>query len=63
MSNFPIDRNGIRFLVDLPKWADDRAQLQMWIDERENEVVILVIHPEYPPHKYNHAKDEWEPII
>jgi len=62
MSEIPISREGLRFLADFPKWADDRAKVQMWIDDEKHEVVILVIHPDYPPHKFNHATQKWEPI-
>lgn len=62
MSEIPIKIEGLKFLANFPKWADERAKVQMWLDEEKHEVVIIVIHPDHAPHKYNHGTGTWDPI-
>ena len=56
----PADPQGIRFLAEFPKWADARTTLQMWFDEDKREVVIIIAHPDHPPHKFQHKTGTWE---
>lgn len=49
-------RREVCHVCNFPDWFDDKGRMAMVGD------TILIIHPNYPPHKWNASLKVWEEI-
>lgn len=48
--------SGTKFICNMPEWADGDTELALF------EGMILITHPEHPPHVFNKEKGIWEEL-
>ena len=53
-------RDGTKYVCDLPSWAD--AHVRIGLDITKEGSILVITHPNYPPHFYNEQAKKWEKL-
>lgn len=55
-------QENLKFVCELPSWADDRAKIGVSFVPSNWKTEIFLSHPDHPPHKLNRETKTWEEI-